>query len=293
MKLFPLCIILTLVIGGCQKREDELAKKNATLQNTNSQLNQDIAARDEYIDKIVDSINDVYTSIENVQAKEKSLLKETTELESNKKLTRDQIRARLIERINMIRTTLSDDHKRLRDLQAGLAASRKQYAGLEKMVASLQKTIEERDQSIAELGKRVEGLEQEVHEKGLMLSQKDSIIGTQYRQITTAYYIAGTREQLEKMGIIKKEGGFLWGLLGSTTILASGFDDKYFKPLDKTSYTTITVDGKIIEIIPKRNPQFYQNTVFGSNQTALTIAQPDYFWQEKYLVIITDRPATN
>jgi len=84
-------------------------------------------------------------------------------------------------------------------------------------------------------------------------------------------------------------GGFLWGLLGSTTTLANGFDDKYFKPIDKTQDMTIQVKGKIDEVIPKRNIEFYKKSEVSDDQSMLTIAEPNQFWQDRYLVIITDK----
>ncbi|MBI1805517.1 MAG: hypothetical protein HYR76_00535 [Ignavibacteria bacterium] len=293
MKITPLFTVLVVLVYGCNNRVEQLESQNATLQDNNRQLSQDLAVRDEYVDKVTDAINDVYTSIEEVKASESSLLKETNKLESERKLTHEEMRAKLIDRIDVIRATLRNNHQRLKDLQSNLSTSTKHYAGLKKMVDNLKKTLEERDRSIADLGKRVEGLQQEVNEKSTMITQKDSVINTQYQQITTTYYIAGTRDELEKKGIITKEGGFLWGLLGSTTTLASSFDERLFKPINKTLHNTIQVDGKIDEVLPKRSEQFYQKAELSSNQSMLTIAEPDQFWKDKYLVIITDRPNTN
>jgi len=293
MKIVPLCAILVFIMYGCNNRNEELQQQNAALQNANTQLSRDIAARDEYVNNVTNTINEVYASIENLKAREASLLKEKGDMESKKKLTQEQINAKLIDRISLIRATLSNDHKRLKELQAKLSSSKKQFAGLQQMVDNLTKTLEERDQSIAGLVNQVKGLEKDITEKTELISKKDSVIGTQYRQIVTAYYISGTRDQLSKMGIIKKEGGFLWGLIGSTTTLASGFDDKYFKPIDKTTELEIQVNGKIDEIIPRRNEQFYRKTDLGADQSTLTIAEPDNFWKDKYLVIITDKPGVN
>jgi uncharacterized protein YoxC len=290
MKIIPIFVLFAVFTFGCNNRSEELQQQTAALQSVNAQLSRDIAARDEYVDKVTNAINDVYTNIEDVKVKEKSLLKETTGIEAKKKMSNEQVRSQLIDRVGLIRAALSDDHKRLLDLQTKLASSKKQYLGLQKMVENLKITLEERDQSIADLGKRVQGLEQEVNDKNIAITQKDSIIGTQYRVITTGYYISGTRDQLEKMGIIKKEGGFLWGLFGSTTQMVSGFDGKYFKPLNKTVDNTIQVNGKIDEIIPRRNENFYKKTELGESQSMLTIAEPDNFWKDNYLVIITDRP---
>ena len=60
----------------------------------------------------------------------------------------------------------------------------------------------------------------------------------------------GTKEELKKKGIITDEGGFLWGLLGSTTIMSSGVDQSVFTPLDKNIDQTLHVPGTIDEILP-------------------------------------------
>ncbi len=293
MKPIALFILMAAVAAGCSDRVKELEQQKAAAENVNRQLSQDIAARDEYVDKVADAINDVYSSIEEVKAKEKSLLRETNALETGKQPTREEVRAKLIDKINLIKTTLSTDQNRLADLQHRLSTSKKRYSGLEKMVESLKKNIDERDQAIADLRTRVDGLQQEITEKTQVITQKDSVIGVQYRQITTAYYITGTRDELEKKGIITKEGGFLWGLLGSTTTLTNGFDDKYFKPINKDIDNTIEVNGKIDEIIPRRGEGDYQKTAVGEDRSMLTIANPGDFWKDKYLVIITDRPSAD
>lgn len=288
-----LCVIM-ITLWGCDNRSQELEK----LQRSNSELTQDLNARDEYVDKVTESINNVYNSLESMQVKENLILKEKTEMEAQKKYSRAEIRTMLLDKIGTINTDLNNNRQTLTDLQTKVNSYKSQYSGLKKMVGNLKKTIEEREQSITLLSQRVQGLENVVSEKTMLVTQRDSVIdqqhhvlNDQYKQITTAYYITGTRDELEKMGIITKEGGFMWGLLGSSTTLASGFDDKYFKPINKVEESTIRVAGKINDIIPKRSEQFYKKTeASDGEQSVLTIAQPDRFWQEKYLVIITDRP---
>lgn len=295
MKLILLLSILSIILWGCGDRAklDELQRQNEALQNTNNQLHQDLVDRDDYVEKVTGSINDIHTSLEAVKAEEHSLLRETTGLESQKKLTRDEVRAKVFDKIDAIKATLRDNHKRLAAIQSQLSSSRKQYAGLKKMLEDLRITLAGRDSSIAKLNLYVQGLERDVTDKGKLIAQRDSVIRTQFETITTAYYIEGTRDELEQMGIIHNEGGFLWGLLGSTTTLASGFDDKYFKPINKTMENTISVKGKIDEIIPRRNAQYYKKTDIGEDETTLTIAQPNDFWKDRYLVIVTDRPVAD
>jgi uncharacterized protein YoxC len=292
MKAILFLAVCALLVAGCNNRADELEKENAVLQTSNQQLNQDLQTRDEYVNKLTTAINDVYASVEEVRVKEHKLLKESGAMENGTMAARDNSAASMVERIGALRTVLQENYDKLEKLQANLKTANKKYAGLEKMVASLKKTIEERDQSIAELSKRVEGLQHDVAAQTAVITQKDSVIDTQYRTITTTYYITGTRDELEKKGIIKKEGGFLWGLLGSTTTMASGFDEKLFKPLNKEVSTSISVDGKIDQILPARSEGSYSAAPVSANQTLLTIAEPDHFWKDKYLVIITDRESS-
>ena len=79
-----------------------------------------------------------------------------------------------------------------------------------------------------------------------------------------------------------------WEADGASTILASGIDPKYFTPINKVEDRTIQVKGKINEVIPKRGEQLYTKTLVDSDQSMLTIAEPAAFWQDNYLVIITD-----
>src|SRR5262245_45643932 len=158
MKSTLLVSMLLVLFWGCSNRTEELEHQNTALQSTNQQLSQDLASRDDYVDKVTSAINDVYAKIEEVRAKEQSILKESSNLEAEKKLTREEVRARLLDRIGTIRETLHDNFQRLAELQKKLGASSRQYAGLKKMVESLQKSIEERDQSIADLKNHVSGL---------------------------------------------------------------------------------------------------------------------------------------
>ena len=116
MKKISFLVVFLVLLWGCNNHVDELEKANADLQTSNHQLTQDLADRDTYVDNVTQSINDVYNSLETVQAKERSLLKETNELESGKKPTREELRTKLIDKITVINSTLRDNQKTVNDL---------------------------------------------------------------------------------------------------------------------------------------------------------------------------------
>jgi peptidoglycan hydrolase CwlO-like protein len=289
MKLYHLiAAVVILSAAGCNNRSEQLEQQNAELQSKYSQIAQDLSTRDAYIDSITQSINDIYNNLESVRTREGLVLKHTGEMETKKKLTNQEVRQKLLDEVSLIDSSLKDNRHRINDLQSKLNGARSEYAGLKKMVASLKKTIEEREATIAQLDQKIEGLMTEVNTKTQLITQRDSVIEQQHNEINRAFYIVGTRRELEEKGIIAKQGGFLWGLLGSTTVLASGMDSKYFSPIDKFQNTSLDIGGAISEMVPKRDAKYYTATEVAKNQTKLDIAEPQNFWQDKYLVIITD-----
>jgi uncharacterized protein YoxC len=283
-----LALVVVAVLIGCTDRTDELEKQNAELRNKSSELTADLSSRDAYIDTVTQSINDIYANLEGSRSKEKSIVSETNALESGKKLTSREVRQHILTQLGEIDATLKGNNQKLADLQKRMNSYRTQYAGIKKMVATLKTTIEEREASIAALQQKVTGLESDLTEEKRVVGEKEAVIADQTNKINTGFYIVGKRSDLEQKGIIAKDGGFLWGLLGSSTILASGIDPKYFTPINKVSERTIQVNGKINEVIPKRGETLYTKTLVDNNQSMLTIAEPDQFWQDNYLVIITD-----
>jgi archaellum component FlaC len=277
-------IILALFAWGC--RDKEMEQQVVSLQGQNQELNNNLSSQDAYIDEVVASINKIYEEVEQTRTTEKSLLSETKGFEGGAKLTKAEVRTQLVDRIASIRGTLRENSEKLAELQKKLNQNRKQYASLQAMVTNLKKTVDEREQSIAALQVRVTSLEGEVAEKSTMVAARDSVIGVKDKEIATVYYVVGTKKELEKMGIIRDEGGFL--SIGETTVLASGLDKSLFTPVDMDNDRIFHVEGKIEEILPKRNPEFYKQEKVNGTESLLTVAEPTRFWQERYLVILVD-----
>jgi predicted RNase H-like nuclease (RuvC/YqgF family) len=281
---YAILATLALFAWGC--RDKEMEQQVSTLKGQNQELTNNITSQEAYIDEVVASINKIYEEVEQTRSTEKSLLSEAKGFEGGAKLTKAEVRSQLTGRIESIRGTLRDNSEKLTALQKKLNQNRKQYASLQAMVDNLKKTVEEREQSIAALQVRVASLEGEVAEKSTMVAARDSVIGVRQKQISTVYYIVGTKRELEKKGIIRDEGGFL--SIGETTVLASGLDKSLFTPVDRDNDRIFHVDGKIDEILPKRNPDFYTQEKVGGKESLLTVADADHFWQDKYLVILVD-----
>ncbi|MEO8166945.1 MAG: hypothetical protein ABI623_01770 [bacterium] len=284
-----LIAFIAMAIMGCSnhEKEEDLQKQLTEAQQKQNTLHQNIEERDKYMEDVIHSVNDVYADLAQARAKEAKLAKGTPS-EGPIQFSNAQSRQQLLANISEIGIGLKENRKKVANLEVRIKFYRGDITGLNKLVENLKTSIAEREQSIAQLEARVQGLETTVAEKTAVITEKEGTIGQQQKQMNTAYYIVGTRDELKKKGIITDEGGFLWGLLGSTTVMASGIDQSSFIPIDKTTDQTIRVQGRVDEILPHRNESLFAMVQPGKDETEIAIVSPERFWQDRYLVIVLE-----
>ena len=287
--LFAILFGAVFIVGGCEKdKTEELQGEISRIHTESSTLQQEIASRDKYIDEIMGAVSKVYSDLEMAKSKESKLIRKTLDAENAGPKTSEEVRKAVLEQIAAIHVNLKDNRRRLAGLQKKLNESEVKYTSLDEMVRNLQETLNQRERSIAVLEASVKGLENTVAENQRVILQKEEVIEGQKHLMNTVYYIIGKEKELEERGIISDEGGILWGMLGSTTILSSGVDPSHFRPFDVTSNQSIRVEGKVKEIIPRRSEEFFSLAHNSDASEDLMITRPDKFWQDRYLVIVVD-----
>jgi predicted nucleic acid-binding Zn-ribbon protein len=289
-KLLALSALCAMLMIGCsnKEKEDQLQQELTKAQGEQAALQQSIAERDKYFADAMRAINEVYADLETARVKEAQVVERAGGAEGPAQITNADTRQKLLKSIDDIGSALKENRKKITDLQSRMKKFRGEIAGLNTLVENLKKSLQEREQSIAQLETRVQGLEATVAEKAKMIEEKENVIGEQQKKMNTGFYVVGTRKELKEKGIITDEGGFLWGLLGSTSVMASGVDRSLFTPIDKTKDQMITVEGKIKEIIPRRSEDLFTTAQPVTNKSDLTIVHPEKFWQDNYLVIVLD-----
>jgi uncharacterized protein YlxW (UPF0749 family) len=279
-----------LVLGGCadKEKERELQAQMEKYQSDRSSLQTALNDREQFVEEILKSVNEIYADLERARSKEGKLIQGGTGVSEGPWVSSPGTRSRILKNINEIGDALAENRKRVNTLQARVRDYRGQVENLNGLLEQLKTTLQERETAIAQLKAQVQGLEKTVAEQTLMVSDRDRTIEEQKKQIGTAYYIAGTRDELEEKGIITEEGGFLWGLLGSTTTIASGMDLSHFTPIDREAMNTIHIQGEIEEILPHRKAEYYATAEMGEGATDLKILKPGKFWQGNHLVVVLD-----
>jgi predicted nucleic acid-binding Zn-ribbon protein len=282
---FIAIMMLLLIFAGCGQSE---------LENKNKELQKQLEAKDQYIEEVTAAINEIHNQLENTWAMENKVLQQSSVREGSKPSSHLQVKEQILSRISDIDSILAANRKKLSDLQARLKNAATQYAGLQKMVDDLKSTLEEREKTLADLQARVKSLESEVTEKTRVIAAREATIENQSnqlndraRQMNAVYYVVGKKDDLKKQGIVADEGGVLWGLLGSTTVLAGNFNADLFQKTDKTKEAQIDVPGKIAEIIPKRDAESYSTEETPAGRTILKIVKADQFWKVNRVVIVS------
>jgi predicted nucleic acid-binding Zn-ribbon protein len=284
-----LVVLLAVLAGGCDKKEKEQLQGQVTqLQSENQQLQSTLKEREQYLDEVMKGVNAVYADLETARAKEAKLMKRTGGSEGPVQISDTDARQKLLQNISDIDSALKENRKRIAGLQTKVKSLRGDVGELKTLVDNLKKSLEEREQSIAQLEERVKGLETTVAEKTQIIAAKDDMILSQQKMMDKVFYVIGTKSELKEKGVIQDEGGFPWGLFGSTTVLAPTADASLFTPIDRTSDETIPIKGEIEDILPHRTTDSFDMSIKGEKESALKIVRPEKFWQEKYLVIVVD-----
>ncbi len=288
MKAIVAVVFLAVLAAGCNNQSKELEQQVLTLQKQASELNLNLADREQYLDEVIGEINEVYRDLEQARGKEGEIVQRTEPGGEHVYATSVEARTAVKQNIEFIGTTLKESRKRISNLQARLKNSKSELASLNTLLESLRSSLKEREEAMATLETRVKGLEANIASQTLTIEAQTGTIEQQKKEIETAYYVIGTKEELKEKGIINDEGGFLWGLLGSTTTLSSGVDQSLFTPINKSNDKVLHVNGEIDEILPRRQDVFFTTKQADEFSSELAIVEPNQFWESNYLVIVVN-----
>jgi len=287
---FALLLCGAFVLGGCadNEKERQLQSDLETSRSDRAALRMALDDREQFVEEILKSVNEIYADLETARLKEGKLIPRADDVGETPWVSSPDTRARVLENIGEIGNGLKENRKKIGDLQKRVRAYGGEVANLNALLDKLKASLQEREEAIAQLKLDVQGLEQTIAEQTMLVGERERTIDEQKKQLNTVFYVAGTREELEEKGIITEEGGFLWGLLGSTTTLAGGADLTAFTPADKQAMPTIHVQGKVDDILPRRKADCYAISETPEGASEIRILEPEKFWQGRPLVVVLD-----
>jgi chromosome segregation ATPase len=151
----------------------------------------------------------------------------------------------------------------------------------ERQLQSLREELDKKDIHIAELDEQVADLNANVENLTEETTQKTQTINQQDKQLNTAWFVFGTKDELKQQNILTKDG-----LFKKTRLLEKDFNKEYFTKIDIRIDKEIKLYSKSAEILTSHPSSSYTLQPDANKQYVLRITDPQLFWStSKYLVI--------
>ncbi len=289
-RLFLSLAVVTLVFASCGKKE--LEEKLITQQKLNDSIQAVIAAKDAEMESLFQELNSIEQSLMEVTSKYGNVnkLKNT----SGEKVNKDT-RTRITEEIQSINEILANNRQKLNKLNSQISKDGNKNKELTAFVESLQARVTEQEAQIqaltAELQEKkivIEKLNKNIDDLSKQNQAKDEQILQVQSERNTAYYIVGTKKELQAEGIVSLSGGFL-GMGKKAKVSGDSELGKYTK-IDIRHFDLIPLNGKNkVKIMTSHPSSSYEFVMNGKIPTSIRIKNANEFWgKSRFLVVMYD-----
>lgn len=283
-KIIAALLITTLLSCGDNTNEKGTITSAAadSLATENAKLKEEANQKEEAINSFMESFNDIQENLNVIKEKQKII---TSSAKSGDVQNRkDQI----VQDIQAINELMDQNRQKLTNMSGKLKKANLKIAELENMIATLTTQLGERDVEIIDLKDQLEKVNLHVAHLTTTIEESESASTEKTNKLNTAYYAMGTKKELEKQGVISKEGGLIG--IGKTAQLKGDFNKNYFTKVDIRDVSSIPILSKKVKLVTSHPSGSYKLEGDPKKQIEkITITNPEEFWaSSKYLVIITE-----
>ena len=281
LRKFLSILAVVMLLASCQEKGNApVVDKDNSVRDS---LQQVIDFKDREINDILGTMNEIQEGFRLINAAEgrMSVIKSgeatnkteqmrenirsiTEMMEHNRELIaklRQQVRESSV-RSDQFKTVIDNLVQQLEDNDANLQ--------------KLQTELQEKDIHIAELDQTVASLSSSIASLKEESSNKSETIIAQDKQINTAWYVFGTKKELQSQNIYEKG-----------RVLQSNFNKNYFTKIDIRIVKEIKLYSKSVKIMTAHPTSSYQLIQDANKQYVLRINNPQNFWStSKYLVVL-------
>ena len=295
--LFAVCAVMALT--GCNSGQKKM--NPADIQNDS--LRSIIQARDNEINDMMGTLNDIQEGFSEINAAENrvtiakdgegadkaTVIKEQIQfiaqrMKENRELIKklqeqlketgfkgDQMR----KTIENLQAQLIQKDGELKKLRAELQAKNIHIAELDETISGLNSDVASHNTSVQNLNTEKTNLTNEKAQLQSESNKKSETISSQDKQLNTAWYVFGTKKELKQNNI-----------LNNGKVLREGFNRNYFTKIDIRVDKEIKLYSKSAKILTAHPSSSYSLSKDSNGQYVLRINDPQSFWStSKYLVV--------
>ncbi|MBR4363596.1 MAG: hypothetical protein IKP33_01505 [Prevotella sp.] len=280
MKKLMLVALSSLLMVGCGQQK---ANKDTEMTALRDSLNQIISQKDNEIDGMMETFNDIEAGFREIDAAEgRVALARQGEGANAKERIRENMEfikdamARNKELINKLRQQLRESTIKGNALKTTIENMMKQIEEKDKKIQALIEELDAKDIHISRLDEEVANLNTNVSNLTEETNQKTQTINTQDKQLNTAWFVFGTKSELKQQHIL--EDG---------KVLQANFNQNYFTKIDIRVDKEIKLYSRSAKMMTSHPAGSYTLDRDANKQYILRISDPQKFWStSKYLVIL-------
>jgi len=215
-------------------------------------------------ERIQNLIADIYIALDQNQSSIKNL---------EKKLSSVGNLSGLKSAVNTLKIALMAKEDEIKMLKTQLSNLALEVNNLKEAVSFKEKQLAQKDTLLAQAGQKLEMQEKLVQEKE--------------NELNKVFYIRGTSEELEKAGIIKKEGGVVG--FGQVKILGEKLGGDKMKVFNAKTDKLLLIGRYKKKKVITTHPSDSYFFIAKDGQFFIKISYPDKFWSlSKYLVVVVE-----
>ncbi len=276
-----------LFIGLCLMAvvscKQEAPKVDTEALRQRDSLNQVITQRDNEINDMLATFNEIEEGFREINEAQNRV----SVAKQGEGATRTQ---RIRENIQFIQSTMRQNRDLINKLQQQLRESTvkgeqfkrtienltQQLVEKEAELQKLRAELDAKDIHITELDEQIAGLNTNVSELKEESSQKTTTINAQDKQLNTAWFVFGTKDELKEQKI-----------LVDGKVLQSNFNRDYFTKIDIRIDKEIKLYSRSAKMLTSHPAGSYTLERNANKQYVLRITNPQQFWStSKYLVVL-------
>ena len=273
----------TILLASCARgpSPEEVAAKAE-----NARLISDLQGRDSLISEMTRSFDEIESNIQLMDEREQILAANTSEQQigasKKDKIVRD---------LQLMNGLMKESRARIEELTTRLDKSNIDAKGLRKKLKELDLQLAHRDSMITNMKDgllardfRIEQINSDLDSIELVVAKREAVIDQQTAELNKAYYLMGTRDELEAKGVLTQEGGFVG--IGKHTALNSEALPTSFTQTDVRELHRIPVQAKKAVLVTEHPTSSYEMVKEDEMIAYLEIKDPEAFWKlSRYAVV--------
>ena len=284
-KLTILAVCALAILSSCK---NEAPKQDLLMTQLRDSLNQIISQKDNEINDMIATFGDIEEGFREItEAQSRVTLTKSGEGTNSAKRIKEnmqfiqQTMRQNKELINKLKQQLRDSSFKSEELKKLIDNMQQQLEEKETQLQALREELDKKDIHIAELDETVANLHSDVNQLTEETTQKSETISQQDKQLHTAWFVFGTKDELKKQNILTKDG-----LFSKTKLLEKDFNKDYFTKIDIRIDKEIKLYSKDAKMLTSHPSSSYTLAPDANKQYVLRITDPNLFWStSKYLVI--------